>query len=247
MRHIWKPLLVAVAFTLVSGACAGDRELPRADISAPASGATVRGNVLTLDLKATGVDIVKADGDTSGKTGHFHVFIDKKPVAVGETIPKGPGIVHSADNPVKIYGLTPGKHTAVVVIGDGTHKRMGSASKTIHFTVAGPSVHASVPATNTAGQPVVVTVDVTGVKLVKADGDTSGKTGHLHLFIDRDPTPAGESIPKPADGSIIHTADTSIPVPNLAKGEHTIWVVLGNGAHSPWKPPVMDKITFMVS
>lgn len=246
MRHLSKVIALGFVLTLVSGACAADRELPRADITAPTSGVQVRGNVLTLDLKATGIDIVKADGDTSGRTGHFHIFIDKKPVDVGQVIPKEPGIVHTADNPVKIYGLTTGKHNAVVVIGDGTHRRLGSASKTIHFTVKGPSVHASVPASNPAGQPVVVTVQVQGVQLVKANGDTSGKTGHLHLFIDRDPTPANESIPKPADGSIIHTADTSIPVPNLAKGEHTIWVVLGNGAHEPWNPPVMDKITFTV-
>jgi hypothetical protein len=247
MRHIWKPLLAAVALTFVSGACAGNRELPKVDITSPANGVRVKGNVLTLDLKAVGIDIVKADGDTSGRTGHYHVFIDKKPVKVGEVIPKGPGIIHSADNPVKVYGLTTGKHTAVVVMGDGAHTRRGSASKTIHFTVAGPSVHASVPATNPAGQPVAVTVQVQGVKLVKADGDTSGKTGHLHLFIDRDPTPANEAIPKPADGSIIHTADTTVQVPGLAKGEHTIWVVLGNGAHDPWKPPVMDKLTVTVS
>ena len=246
MRHLSKVIALGFVLTLVSGACAADRELPRADVTAPASGVHVRGNVLTLDLKATGIDIVKADGDTSGRTGHFHIFIDKKPVDVGQAIPKEPGIVHTADNPVKIYGLTTGKHTAVVVIGDGTHRRLGSASKTIHFTVKGPSVHASVPATNPAGQPVVVTVQVQGVQLIKANGDTSGKTGHLHLFIDREPTPANESIPKPADGSIIHTADTSIPVPNLAKGDHTIWVVLGNGAHEPWNPPVMDKITFTV-
>lgn len=247
MRHIWKPLLVAVALTLVSGACAGNRELPKVDITSPADGFRVEGNVLTLDLKEVGIDIVKADGDTSGRTGHYHVFIDQKPVKVGEVIPKAPGIIHSADNPVKIYGLTTGKHTAVVVIGDGAHTRRGSSSKTIHFTVAGPSVHASVQPTNPAGQPVVVTVKVQGVTLVKANGDTSGKTGHLHLFIDREPTPANESIPKPPDGSIIHTADTTISVPNLAKGDHTLWVVLGNGAHDPWKPPVMDKITFTVS
>jgi len=247
MNRTFKLLLVAVTLTLVSGACAGNRELPKVDISSPANGVRVEGNVLTLDLKAVGVDIVKADGDTSGRTGHYHVFIDQKPVKVGEVIPKAPGIVHSTDNPVKVYGLTTGKHTAVVVIGDGAHTRRGSASKTIHFTVAGPSVHASVQASTPAGQPVVVTVAVQGVKIVKADGDTSGKTGHLHLFVDREPTPANESIPKPADGSIIHSADTTIPVPNLAKGDHTIWVVLGNGAHDPWKPPVMDKLTFTVS
>jgi hypothetical protein len=238
---------IACAGVMLAGACASDRAQPLADIASPASGVTVKGNVLTLDLSAKGVDIVKADGDTSGKTGHYHVFIDKKPVPVGTAIPKGPGIVHSAENPVKIYGLSTGKHTAVIVIGDGAHIRRGSASKTITFTVAGPSVHASAPATVPAGQAVTVDVKVQGVTLVKADGDTSGKTGHLHLFIDQAPGGVGQPIPKPADGSIIHTATTSVQVPGLAKGDHTIWVVLGDGAHFPLSPPVMDKITVVVS
>jgi hypothetical protein len=238
---------IACVAPMLMAACGKDREQPLADITSPASGVTVKGNVLTLDLKATGVDIVKADGDTSGKTGHYHVFIDKKPVAVGAVIPKEAGIIHSAEDPVKVYGLTTGKHTAVVVIGDGAHMRRGSASKTIDFTVAGPSVDASAPATVSAGQPVTVDVKVQGVTLVKADGDTSGKTGHLHLFIDQAPTPAGQPIPKPADGSIIHTAATSVQVPGLAKGEHIIWVVLGDGAHFPVNPPVMDKLTVTVN
>ena len=37
----------------------------------------VKGNVVSLDLASTGLTIVKADGDTSGKTGHYHVFIDR--------------------------------------------------------------------------------------------------------------------------------------------------------------------------
>jgi hypothetical protein len=127
----------------------------------------------------TGLAIVKADGDTSGATGHFHVFIDRDPVAVGQPIPKEKGIVHSAENPIKLYGLAPGQHRMTVVVGDGAHKRiLGSLQKQLTVTVDGPSV------------------TVTGLQLMAANGDTSGKTGHLHLFVDRDPTPAGQPIPK---------------------------------------------------
>src|SRR5947209_65090 len=40
---------------------------------------SVQGNVVTIPVTVKGIDIVKANGDTSGKTGHFHVFIDKEP------------------------------------------------------------------------------------------------------------------------------------------------------------------------
>jgi hypothetical protein len=77
-----------------------------------------------------------------------------------------------------------------------------------------------------------------------ANGDTSGKTGHLHLFVDRDPTPAGQPIPKEA--GIIHTTETTVNVPGLAAGEHTIWVVAGDGNHVPLTPPVTARLTVNV-
>jgi len=43
-------------------------------IVTPVSGSTVRGNVVSLDLEAKGVTIAKADGDTSGRMGPYHVF-----------------------------------------------------------------------------------------------------------------------------------------------------------------------------
>jgi uncharacterized protein DUF4399 len=215
---------------------------PKLKVTAPSS---VQGNVVDLELVATGISIVKADGDTSGKTGHFHVFIDREPVAPGAAIPKEPGIVHSAANPVTLTGLSIGRHKIAVVFGDGAHRRISSTVSETSVDVKGPSVDAAAPATAAAAKPFVLNVTVAGVTLVKADGDTSGKTGHLHVFIDREPNPAGQAIPKEA--GIIHTADTTITMPALAAGEHTIWVVLGNGVHAPFASPVLDKVTVTVA
>jgi hypothetical protein len=41
---------------------------------------------------------------------------------------------------------------------------------------------------------------------------------------------------------IIHSASSPIHVGGLPAGEHTLWVVLGDGAHTPFDPPVMDKV-----
>lgn len=218
---------------------------PSLSIVAPATGATVKGNVVSLDLASTGLTIVKADGDTSGRSGHYHVFIDRDPVAPGTAVPVEAGVVHSADDPVLLTGLAVGTHRLTAVLGDGVHGRLGSAAAETTVTVEGPSVDASTPATSPAGQPVVVTVKVEGLTIVKADGDASGATGHLHVFIDRDPTPAGQPIP--VEAGIIHTAETTISVPDLAPGAHTLWVVAGDGTHSPLQPRVMDKVTVTVT
>lgn len=252
----------ACAFSValaVTAACGGDSATNTASVTttaaaaasatglslvAPIAGAVVKGNVVSLDPAAKGVSIVKADGDRSGRTGHYHVFIDRDPVAPGVVIPREAGIVHSTDDPIVLTGLSVGNHRLVVVYGDGTHTRIGTAVAETTVKVEGPSIDASAPATSPAAQPVVLTVKVEGLALVKADGDTSGATGHLHVFVDRDPTPAGQPIP--VDAGIIHSAATTIEVPGLAPGEHTLWVVAGDGMHIPLAARVMDKLTVTV-
>jgi hypothetical protein len=246
--------VVALALAgLVAGACGDNMDRnagPNPDavlrLRAPATGSVIRGNVVTLKVAAAGIRIVKADGDASGRTGHFHVFIDRKPVAPGQVIPKAPNIIHTAVTPIMLTGLSIGHHQIFVVLGDGTHRRIGRSVVHTSVHVKGPSVRARAPLTATVGQPVSVDVMTEGVRLVPADGDTSGRTGHLHVFIDRAPTPAGETIPKAAD--ILHTAATRIELPAFTTpGEHTIWVVLGDGNHVPFEPPVMDKVTITVT
>jgi len=130
-------------------------------------------------------------------------------------------------------------------------KSSGSAAKTTTTAVAtqttqasAVSVQASAPPTVPLGQDAKITATVSGIQLVAADGDTSGKTGHLHYFVDKAPTPAGQPIPKEA--GITHTAETTLSVPGLGAGEHTVWVVVGNGGHVPLVPPAQAKVTFTV-
>ncbi len=238
---------VCVALLFALAACSSDAKPtgPAVTIAAPADATTVKGNTVSLELTATELTVVKADGDTTGKSGHYHVFIDREPVAVGAVIPKESGIVHSAKDSTLLTGLSVGAHSLAVVLGDGAHRRLAGVARTIRVTVEGPSIDASAPATATAGQAISLTVAVTGVTLVKADGAAAGTTGHLHVLVDGDPPAAGQPIAK-QDG-IIHTTETTIQVPALAAGEHTIWVVLGDGSHVPYSPPVMDKVVVTVS
>ena len=260
-----KLLCLAVLMAALTGACATETKsdaepkekmkVAALTISSPENGASIKGNVVDLEIKVTGINIVKADGDTSGKSGHFHVFIDRDPVAVGEVIPKEAGIVHSADNPIRITGLTKGEHEFTVVVGDGAHKRIAlpddaEPAATVEVDVEGPSVDASAPAELAAGQELTIEVKVDGVTLVGADADQgpAGTTGHLHVLVDPAAAPAADGKAIAKDERNIHTTSTSIKIPAalLTPGEHTIWVVLGDKTHVPFGPLVADKITVTV-
>lgn len=85
---------------------------------------TVEGNTAVLTMEVSGIGIVPADGDTSGRTGHFHVFVNTPPVQEGVVIAQGTGVTHSAANPIRVPDLPPGEHTLRVVLGDGNHARI---------------------------------------------------------------------------------------------------------------------------
>jgi hypothetical protein len=206
-------------------------------IVSPAVGASVGGNVVRLDVTTSGISIVPANGDTSGRTGHFHVFIDRDPPPEpGALIPVAAGIIHTTDDPIVIPGLAVGPHRISVVFGDGSHHRIGFSEAGTSFTVTGPSIHASTPPNAPARPPVVITVTGEGLP---ADG-------HVDAFVDRDPAVVpGQPIPE--EPGIVHAASLAeVSVPDLAPGTHVIWLVAGDAAHVPLDPPVMDKVTVTV-
>ena len=225
---------------------------PTLQLSTAPTATVVSGDTATIALVVSGIKIVAPDGDTSGKTGHFHVFIDKDPVPAGTIIPHAPGIVHTEENPIQLTGLSDGDHKLVIVLGDGVHRRLGDAQVTQSIKITGPTVHLTAPATAVAGQTVTVTTTVEGVKLVTAADDLShkdGTTGHLHIFVNKDPVaPGGAPIPS-GDPAIIHTAatTTAIPATLLKTGNNTIWVELGYADHTPFNPEIVDKVVVAVT
>lgn len=210
--------------------------------------ALVQGNVVALPVSIEGeVQIVKADGDTSDTTGHFHVFIDGEPVPPGDAIPTNDrGVVHSADDPIVIWGLEPGEHRFTLVLGNGAHRRIDDYQDTTTVDVKGPSVRGT--AAGDRGDDLTIDLQAWGVKIKAPDGNTSGDSGHFHVLLDPDspPTP-GEVIPAPKPNEIIHTTEDEVTLEGVGKGEHTIYVVLGDGEHKAFDPPVMDKLTVTVA
>ena len=102
----------------------------------------LRGNALSVRKWLAKAETAKAD---------LAVFpelaLTGDPPAAGATIPREAGIVHSIDPATKIMGLSAGSHTFTVVLGNGTHQRIGDAQAKATVQVDGPSVDASAPAT----------------------------------------------------------------------------------------------------
>jgi hypothetical protein len=76
---------------------------------------------------------------------------------------------------------------------------------------------------------VTLSVQVEGMEIKPADGDRSGTTGHLHVYVDKDPAQPGQLIPM--EPGVVHSATNPVELTGLPVGEHTLTVVLGNGAH----------------
>ncbi len=94
---------------------------------------------------------------------------------------------------------------------------------------------------------VTVTLTVDGVQIVPAGELTSG-TGHHHLYLDADLTPADVPVPS-VPGVIIHMGDGSAEYTfeNVGPGSHRLIAVVADGVHVPLNPMVVDTVMFTVN
>lgn len=245
-------LPVALLCAVVAASCggtdtAGDASPEAASLTIGTVASPVQGNVVQIPVSLRGFNIVAADGDTSGTSGHFHVFIDREPVPVGQVMPVAPDILHTTENPILVTGLTVGEHTLTVVAGDGLHQRIEGLDDSVTVTVEGPSVTASAPATVESGEPVTIEIASEGLDIVAADEDTSGETGHYHILVDPESAPQpGETILPAEENKIVHTTESSYTFDSLPDGEHTIWVVAGDGTHKVIDPLIAARFKVTV-
>jgi len=201
-------------------------------IVSPATGDVIQGNVVHLDVTSSGITIVPADGSSSGRRGHYHVFVDRDPVTPGAVIPVAADIIHTNDDPIVIPGLHVGPHRVTVVYGDGTEHRIGFTEAATSFTVAGPSIDATAPRNVPAGQPVVLTVAVEGL--------TIPQDARLFVAVD-----SMVGAVEPFGEGAIQSTDTTIEV-LVTTGTHRLLVVAGSAEGVPLDPLVMDEVVVTV-
>jgi hypothetical protein len=113
---------------------------------------------------------------------------------------------------------------------------------------AGASVRISQPAAGArvADGSVLVMLEVSGLTVAPA-GTMEPGTGHHHLVVDAELPAVGLPIPS-TPGVYIHMgqAQTEYELTGLAAGEHTVIAVVGDGAHIPLSPWVVDTVRFVV-
>ena len=101
---------------------------------------------------------------------------------------------------------------------------------------------------STVNAPVTLQVEITGVT-VKPAAEGDPQAFHYHALVDVDPATvvqAGQPIPT-GQANIIHTADRSLPLPDLGPGQHTVTVILTRTDHVPLAPSVQQRVTFTVA
>ena len=87
--------------------------------------------------------------------------------------------------------------------------------------------------------PVTVQFGLRGMGVAPAGIDLPA-TGHHHLLIDTDLPPLDKPIPADAHHMHFGKGQTEVQL-ELAPGEHTLQLLLGDYLHTPHKPVVMSK------
>jgi hypothetical protein len=122
-------------------AAASGSEPARVEILSPTEGEVVTGPNVLVRLAATGVTITAAANHDPG-TGHHHIFIDRDPTPLGDTIPSGVADIRhlgQGQTEFMIEDLEPGEHRFIAVIAHWTHVPLDPpAMDTVHFTVVAP-------------------------------------------------------------------------------------------------------------
>jgi len=123
--------------------------------------------------------------------------------------------------------------------GGGASEEMATASASVR--IVQPADGATVE-----GGTVLVMLEVSGLTIAPAGTMDSG-TGHHHLVVDAELPAAGVPIPS-TPGVYIHMgqAQTEYELTGLEAGEHTVIAVVGDGAHIPLTPWVVDTVRFVV-
>jgi len=99
---------------------------------------------------------------------------------------------------------------------------------------------------DSTARDVLVRLGVAGARAVAADGRHVEGEGHHHLFLDVDPSPLGQPIPK--GDAIFHLgsgADT-LRLTGLAPDPHRLIAVFASGDHVPMPAIRLDTVHFIV-
>jgi hypothetical protein len=135
-------LAVSLACLIISGCTADRQEVATVQIEAPQDGAVIQSDSLRVQLSASGIEIVPADGSPTPGRAHHHIFLDADLTPADEPIHAGmEGVFHlgTGDSNITLHNLTPGRHRLIAVLALGNHVPVQPwAVDTVYFSVEPP-------------------------------------------------------------------------------------------------------------
>jgi hypothetical protein len=97
------------------------------------------------------------------------------------------------------------------------------------------------------GPNVVVILAALNFEVVPA-GNPAPNSGHHHVFLDRDLSPAGQPIPANEPGRLVHMGNgaSQLVLENVPSGRHRLIAMVGDAGHVPLQPLLVDTVRFSV-
>ena len=172
-------------------------------------------------------------GEVKPGYGHLHIMVNQPCVAPGEVIIKDATHLHYGQGQNETtLDLLPGDYTLCLQAADGAHLAL-DATSVVSVTVGNYTapIVAFVAPTNgmTVTSPFSVTMSVENLTLEPA-GEPKAGSGHLHITVNGDCTPAGEVIIK--DDTHLHYGQgQSEATLTLPAGIHKLCLQAADGAH----------------
>jgi hypothetical protein len=229
-------------------------------------GATI-GPKTTIHFGLHGMGVAPAGSDKAN-SGHHHLLIDVDLPPLDQPIPNDENHLHFGGGQTEVdLALSPGPHTLQLLLGDKNHipHTPPVMSERIHVTVAetapAPAAPAAVAAAPSAGRhksppgarvyidspadgayvPLTFTVKfgLVGMGVAPA-GVEKANSGHHHLLIDTALPPFDQPIPNDENHLHFGAGQTEAQV-TLARGRHTLQLLLADANHVPHDPPVFSK------
>lgn len=105
-------------------------EAPAVSISAPFDGDSVT-QPFTVQLTATGVEVIAATGVSESGKGHHHLVIDGDAPADAAPLPQPPVVIHIGTGATErvIDSLPPGSHRIIAIFAGGDHVPMTNVKR----------------------------------------------------------------------------------------------------------------------
>ncbi len=211
----------------------------------------------TVHFGLRGMGVAPA-GTKRPNSGHHHLLVDTDLPPLDQPIPNDENHLHFGGGQTEVdLSLLPGPHTLQLLLGDADHiphnppvysdkihvtvvdstAAPASAALTRHPSPPGARVYIISPA-NGAYVPTTFVVQFGLEKMgVAPAGLDKPNSGHHHLLIDAPLPPLGQPIPNDENHLHFGGGQTEATV-TLARGRHTLQLLLGDAFHLPHQPPV---------